>query len=173
MYLASKTLAEKAACEAAKEKEIDFISVIPTLVVGPFIMPSMPPSLITALALITGNEDHYFILKQCQYVHLDDLCNALIFLYENNKAEGRYICSSHDATIFELAEMLRKKYPEYNIPTKFKGIDENLKTVSFSSKKLKELGYEYEYSFKDMYEGAVETCRAKGLIPIPNANGKI
>ncbi|EOX91035.1 Dihydroflavonol-4-reductase, putative [Theobroma cacao] len=119
MYFASKTLAEKAAWGAAQENDIDFISVIPTLVVGPFIIPSMPPSLITALSLITRNEGHYSIIKQCQYVHLDDLCNALVFLYENPEAHGRYICSSHDATIFDLAEMLRQKYPGYDIPIQY------------------------------------------------------
>ncbi|MBO8589919.1 NAD-dependent epimerase/dehydratase family protein, partial [Staphylococcus aureus] len=54
MYFVSKSLAEKAAWDFAKENNIDLITVIPTLVVGPFIMPSMPPSMITALALITG-----------------------------------------------------------------------------------------------------------------------
>ncbi|KAE9467001.1 hypothetical protein C3L33_01095, partial [Rhododendron williamsianum] len=55
MYFVSKTLAEKAAWEAAKENNIDFISVIPVLVVGPFIMPTFPPSLVTALSPITGS----------------------------------------------------------------------------------------------------------------------
>jgi len=50
----SKTLAEQAAWKFAKENNLDFISIIPTLVVGPFIMQSMPPSLLTALSLITG-----------------------------------------------------------------------------------------------------------------------
>lgn len=54
MYFVSKTLAEKAAWKFAEENKLDFISIIPTLVVGPFLMPSMPPSLITALSLITG-----------------------------------------------------------------------------------------------------------------------
>ncbi|GLU13750.1 hypothetical protein SLE2022_303650 [Rubroshorea leprosula] len=93
MYFQPKTLP---AWEAAKENGIDFISVIPTLVVGPFIMPSTPPNLITAISLITGNEDHNAILKQCQYVHQDDLY---------------------------LAEMFQKKCPEY-IPTEFEGFDE-------------------------------------------------
>ncbi|KAF2310003.1 hypothetical protein GH714_006128 [Hevea brasiliensis] len=121
MYFVSKTLAEKAAWKFAEENNLDFISIIPTLVVGPFIMPSMPPSLITALSLITGNEAHYSIIKQGHYVHLDDLCISHIFLFEHPKAEGRYICNSHDATIHELAELLRQKYPEYNIPIKHGG----------------------------------------------------
>ncbi|KAJ4826564.1 hypothetical protein Tsubulata_044794 [Turnera subulata] len=168
MYFVSKTMAEQAAWQFAKENNIDLVTIIPTLVVGPFIMPSMPPSLITATSLITGNEAHYSIIKEGNYVHLDDLCQAHIFLYENPKAEGRYICSSYDANIFEVARLLAKMYPEYNIPTKFKDIDEEkLKLVSMSSKKLKDLGFQYKYSLEDMFAGAVETCRAKGLLPPP------
>ncbi|XP_062163931.1 bifunctional dihydroflavonol 4-reductase/flavanone 4-reductase-like [Alnus glutinosa] len=165
MYFVSKTLAEQAAWKFAKENGLDFITIIPPLVVGPFIMPSMPPSLITALSLITGNEAHYSIIKQGQFVHLDDLCIAHIFLYEHPKAEGRYICSAEDATIHDIAKLLREKYPEYNIPTKLKGIEEKLDIVSFSSKKVKELGFQFKYSLEDMFVGAVETCRAKGLLP--------
>lgn len=54
MYFVSKTLAEQAAWDFAEKNNIDFISIIPTLVNGPFIMPTMPPSMLTALALITS-----------------------------------------------------------------------------------------------------------------------
>nr|UXX62034.1 dihydroflavonol-4-reductase [Paeonia suffruticosa] len=167
MYFVSKILAEQAAWKFAKENSIDFISIIPTLVVGPFLMPSMPPSLVTALSPITGNEAHYSIIKQGQFVHLDDLCNAHIYLFKHPKVEGRYICSSHDATILSLAKMLREKYPEYNVPTEFKDVDESLKSVSFSSKKLMDSGFEFKYNLEDMFVGAIETCREKGLLPLP------
>ncbi|CAN6722234.1 unnamed protein product [Malus baccata var. baccata] len=167
MYFVSKTLAEQAAWKYAKENNIDFITIIPTLVIGPFLMPSMPPSLITGLSPITRTKSHYGIIKQGQYVHLDDVCRSHIYLYEHPKAEGRYICSSHDATIHDLVKMLREKYPAYNIPTKFEGIDDNLDTIHFSSKKLRDIGFEFKYSFEDMFVGAIDTCRAKGLIPIP------
>ncbi|KAH7524114.1 dihydroflavonol 4-reductase [Ziziphus jujuba] len=167
MYFVSKTLAEKAAWEFVKEHNLDFVSVIPPLVVGPFLMPSMPPSLITGLSPITGNEAHYSIIKQGQFVHLDDLCNAHIYVYENPKAEGRYLASQCDATIYDIAKLLKEKYPEYNVPTKFEGIDENIEIVHFSSKKLTDLGFEFKYNLEDMFTGAVETCRAKGLLPIP------
>lgn len=165
MYFVSKILAEKAAWEAAKENNIDFISIIPTLVVGPFINPTFPPSLITALSLILENEAHYSIIKQGQFVHLDDLCESHIFLYEDPRAEGRYICSSHDATIHQLAKMIKEKWPEYNVPNEFKGIDKELQVVSFSSKKLVGMGFEFKYSLEDMFRGAIETCREKGLLP--------
>lgn len=54
MYFVSKTLAEQEAWKFAKEHNLDLITIIPTLVVGPYLSSTMPPSLITALSLITG-----------------------------------------------------------------------------------------------------------------------
>ncbi|KAK4599807.1 hypothetical protein RGQ29_009736 [Quercus rubra] len=166
----------------AKENNLDFITIIPPLVVGSFLRPSMPPSLITAFSPITviiehvvqftWNEAHYSILKQTQFVHLDDLRNAHIFPYEHPKAEGRYICSGCDATIHDVAKLLREKFPEYNVPKKFKDVDENLEIISFSSKKIKELGFGFKYNLEDMYVGAVETCQGKGLLPPTSSSRK-
>ncbi|URD95354.1 Dihydroflavonol4-reductase [Musa troglodytarum] len=171
MYFVSKTLAEKAAWEFAKDNGIHLISIIPTLVVGPFITTTMPPSMITALSLITGNEAHYSILKQVQLVHLDDLCDTHIFLYEHPNAQGRYICSSHDATIYDLAKMFKERYPQYNIPQKFEGIDEDILRVHFSSKKLMELGYKFQYTMEDMFDEAIRSCCERKLIPFHTAEG--
>nr|ABP57077.1 dihydroflavonol 4-reductase [Coleus scutellarioides]ABP57078.1 dihydroflavonol 4-reductase [Coleus scutellarioides] len=165
MYFVSKILAEKAAMEAAKQDNINFISIIPPVVVGPFFMPTFPPSLITALSPITGNDAHYSIIKQGQFVHVDDLCEAHIFLFEHPKAEGRYICSSHDATIYDIADMLREKWPEYHIPTQFEGIDKDIPVVRFSSKKLVEMGFSFKYSLEDMFREAIDSCREKGFLP--------
>jgi bifunctional dihydroflavonol 4-reductase/flavanone 4-reductase len=49
---------------------------------------------------------------------------------------------------------------------RFKDIDEDLASVVFSSKKLLDLGFEFKYSLEEMFAGAVETCREKGLIPL-------
>nr|P14721.1 RecName: Full=Dihydroflavonol 4-reductase; Short=DFR; AltName: Full=Dihydrokaempferol 4-reductase; AltName: Full=Flavanone 4-reductase; Short=FNR [Antirrhinum majus]CAA33543.1 unnamed protein product [Antirrhinum majus] len=172
MYFVSKILAEKAGMEAAKENNIDFISIIPPLVVGPFIMPTFPPSLITALSPITGNEAHYSIIKQCQYVHLDDLCEGHIFLFEYPKAEGRYICSSHDATIYDIAKLITENWPEYHIPDEFEGIDKDIPVVSFSSKKMIGMGFIFKYTLEDMVRGAIDTCREKGMLPYSTKNNK-
>ncbi|PUZ55671.1 hypothetical protein GQ55_5G231200 [Panicum hallii var. hallii] len=171
MYFVSKSLAEKAAMAYAAEHGLDLISIIPTLVVGPFLSAAMPPSLATALALVTGNEPHYSILKQVQFVHLDDLCDAEIFLFEHPAAAGRYVCSSHDATIHGLAAMLRERYPEYRIPERFRGIDGELQPVHFSSKKLLDHGFAFRYTVEDMFDAAIRTCREKGLIPLSTAGG--
>ncbi|EXC19768.1 hypothetical protein L484_006343 [Morus notabilis] len=55
-------------------------------------------------------------------------------------------------------------------PTKsenrFKGFEENIENVEFSSRKLKELSFQYKYSLENMFVGAVQTCREKGLLPL-------
>lgn len=52
-------------------------------------------------------------------MHVEDLCNAHIYLFEHPEARGRYICSAHCFEITELARSLSNKYPEYNIPAKY------------------------------------------------------
>lgn len=48
---------------------------------------------------------------------------------------------------------------------RFDGVDEKLENVVFSSKKLRDLGFEFKYNLEDMYVEAIETCRKKGLLP--------
>ncbi|GLJ19187.1 hypothetical protein SUGI_0344570 [Cryptomeria japonica] len=165
MNFVSKTLAERAACEFAEKNNVDLITVVPTLVVGSFLTQTMPPSLVTALALLTRNEAHYKILRQVQLVPLYDLGVSLIFLYERPWTKGRYISSSHDVTIVQLAKILAQKYPEYNIPTEFKDADESLPVVPYSSKKLVDMGFQFKSTIDDMFDGAIQSCVEKGLLP--------
>ena len=50
-----------------------------------------------------------------------------------------------------------------------------MQKVSFSTKKLLDLGFKYKYTLEDIFVGAVETCREKGLLPLAHekklANG--
>lgn len=50
------------------------------------------------------------------FVHVDDVASAHIFLLENSKAQGRYICSAVEVTPDELFKFLSARYPEYRIP---------------------------------------------------------
>nr|GEX37390.1 dihydroflavonol 4-reductase [Tanacetum cinerariifolium] len=79
--------------------------------------------------------------------------------------EGRYICSSHDATIHQLAKMINEKWPEYQVPAKFEGIDDEIPTVSFSSKKLTGMGFKFKYDLEEMFGGAIQSCKERGLLP--------
>ena len=128
-------------------------------------------------------------------VHVHDLCRAKIFLAEEEAASGRYICSSLDTTLAELATFLAAKYPEYNVNTdrcvptsmetrqvpmlsiviceyiacmfviRFGGRPEKLR-VCISSAKLIGEGFEFRYKALDeIYDDVVNYGRSLGILP--------
>ncbi|KAJ0985886.1 hypothetical protein J5N97_004242 [Dioscorea zingiberensis] len=76
------------------------------------------------------------------------------------------ICYGDDATIFEHAKMIKKWFPEYDIPQEFEGIDQKIGLVHFSSKKILELGFKFRYSMEEMFDAGIQTCREMKLIPL-------
>lgn len=48
---------------------------------------------------------------------------------------------------------------------RFEGIDKNIPVVSFSSKKLEGMGFSFKYTLEEMFRGAIDSCREKGLLP--------
>ncbi|KAI3519236.1 hypothetical protein L1887_08263 [Cichorium endivia] len=69
--------------------------------------------------------------------------------------------------------MIKEKWPEYLIPTRFPGIDDELSVVSFSSKKLTDMGFKFKYDLEEMFKGAIDSCREKGLLPISTVKKKL
>lgn len=57
------------------------------------------------------------------------------------------------------------------IRCRFEGIDEDILRVHFSSKKLMELGYKFQYTMEDMFDEAIRSCCEKKLIPFHTAEG--
>ncbi|XP_057968159.1 vestitone reductase-like isoform X1 [Malania oleifera] len=164
-YMISKTLTERAALEFAEKHGLDLVTVIPSLIVGPFLCPRIPGSVYTSLSMILGNQDHYTYLISASMVHIDDVAAAHIFLFEHPHAKGRYNCSSHDITIHGLSEFLSTRYPEFKIPTAdyLKDID-GYRAKGLSSKKLMDSGFNFEYGLNEMYDGAIQCCKEKGFL---------
>ncbi|XWS32329.1 hypothetical protein CRYUN_Cryun23aG0150300 [Craigia yunnanensis] len=164
-YAVSKTLTEKAVVEFAAEHGLDLVTVIPPMVVGPFICPKMQGSVISALAPILGIKDRYSLLLNVAMVHTDDLSRALIFLLEHPEAKGRYNCSSDLVTIQKIVEILSANYPEFTLADSLAEIDhEGTKLPGLSSKKLMDLGFKFNCGVEDMYDGAIKCCKEKGFL---------
>ncbi|XP_038682489.1 vestitone reductase-like isoform X2 [Tripterygium wilfordii] len=164
-YYVSKTLAEKAAIDFAEEHGLDLVTVNPPFVSGPFICPQLPDSVQNTLAILFGKEDMYPGLCNTSMVHIDDVVRALIFLFENPDAKGRYNCSSVLITLQEMAEHFTAKYPEFKIPA-----IESLKEVKgltvpgLSSRKLLDSGFKFKYGLEEIYVGAIQCCKEKGYL---------
>ncbi|XP_011017535.1 PREDICTED: vestitone reductase-like [Populus euphratica] len=117
-YTASKTKTERAALEFAEQHGLDLVTLIPSLVLGPFNSPRIPASLYVGLAMILGNRNHYRFLTKSNMVHIDDVAMAHIFLLENSNAKGRYLCSSNEVSLNEMFEFLSARYPDLQIPAR-------------------------------------------------------
>eukprot|EP00249_Psilotum_nudum_P008633 c21417_g2_i4 orf=724-1641(+) len=176
-YAVSKTLAEQEAIEFAKENGIDLVSIVPSMVVGPFLTPEIPTSVVIALSLVTGEETYLPFLRRASYIHVDDLAMAHIFLYEHPAAQGRYICSYRDAWIGEVSAVLSRRHPKLQIFEESAG-PEQQRLYYFSSERLQKLGFGFTHTLEDMFDAAILCCTDRGLpllslsasLPSKNAN---
>lgn len=65
----------------------------------------------------TGSEKQIKFYANTNFVHVDDVVSAHIFLLENPKVKGRYICSAVDKNNDEVYQFVSARYPEYQIPS--------------------------------------------------------
>ncbi|KAM7466100.1 hypothetical protein LguiB_013662 [Lonicera macranthoides] len=164
-YYISKTLTERAALDFANEHGLDLVTIIPTYIHGPFICPQCPSSVRVSLAMIFGDLKLYELPVNTPYVHIDDAVSAHVFLFEYPNAKGRYICTATEISIDKLFEFLSARYPEYKIPLpNFLEENKGVKYSTLSSKKLLDTGFKYKYGLEEMFDGAIESCKQKGIL---------
>lgn len=51
-------------------------------------------------------------------VDVQDVIDAILLVYGNPEAEGRYICSSYSLLIQDLVKMLQNMFPDYKYPSR-------------------------------------------------------
>ncbi|KAM0937063.1 putative anthocyanidin reductase ((2R,3R)-flavan-3-ol-forming) [Dioscorea sansibarensis] len=183
-YIVAKTLAEKEALKFAKENQIGLITIIPTLIIGTPLNGELPSPVNLALCFFSGNKMQMDILNKMQMtsgsisaVHLEDTARAHIFLAENDKASGRYICNAVNTSAAELASFLNKQYPQYKV---FNDVVDSPgpAKLSLSSEKLIQAGFEFNYkSLEEIIDSVIEYGKSKGILsnrtpPATIENGK-
>ncbi|XAR58885.1 Cinnamoyl-CoA reductase [Bertholletia excelsa] len=153
-YSVSKTLAEKAAWEFAKEHGLDMVVVIPGTVMGPILPPTFNASMLMLLLLLQGCTESYEDVFMGS-VHVKDVALAHILLYENTSATGRHLCVEAISHYGDFAAKVAELYPEYKIPSPFfveKIIDSkhkrNLRLV-INILSLKKLNKSFRVKFED------------------------
>uniref|UniRef100_A0A803NX89 NAD-dependent epimerase/dehydratase domain-containing protein n=1 Tax=Cannabis sativa TaxID=3483 RepID=A0A803NX89_CANSA len=165
-YVAAKTKTEKAMFEFGEKFGLDIITLNPSLVLGPFICPTLPGSVAMGLTMILGDTYNiYKYLLRTNMVHIEDVVSAHIFLYENTSAKGRYICSSDELSLIGMSEFLSERYPNFQIPKKesLEGI-EGYKIIALSSKKLLDSGFKFKFGLAHMFDGAIQSCKERNIL---------
>ncbi|KAH9326903.1 hypothetical protein KI387_007081, partial [Taxus chinensis] len=173
-YFVSKTLAEQTAVSFAAEHNIDVVTIGPSAVGGPFITPYIPSSIQTLLSFLPGNEELLMSISRSimsafgtfPVVHINDVCNAHIFLMEQPAAQGRYLCSAHTLSVKEITEFLTNRYPELKITDKLQDIVDSPVTANtqFKSGKLTELGFSFKYGLEDIFDDCIRSYMKLGLL---------
>ncbi|KAB2074520.1 hypothetical protein ES319_A07G158500v1 [Gossypium barbadense] len=104
-YAITKTSIEKTVLEFAAHG-LDLVSIIPLMVLGPFICPKIHLPVRTALSPILESRKNNNLLLNLAMVHMDDLARTFIFLLEHPEAKRRYNCSSDTVTAPKMVEIL-------------------------------------------------------------------
>ncbi|CAN6440919.1 unnamed protein product [Victoria cruziana] len=93
-------------------------------------------------------------------VDVRDVAEALILVYENSEATGRYICNAHHIRARDLVEILISLYPQYNYPKQFTDVAHD---KHVSPKKLKGLGWRFR-PLEETLVDAIQCFCQRGLL---------
>ncbi|GJN39144.1 hypothetical protein PR202_gb28243 [Eleusine coracana subsp. coracana] len=173
IYILSKRLTEEAAFEFAREKGVHLVSLVIPTVAGPFLTPSVPTSIQLLLSPITGDPKLYSLLASVHsrfgclpLSHVQDVCDAHVFLMETPRAEGRYLCAGGSHSMAQIAHLLASHYRPFKPAEKrlSKDFDASCSSV-VSSKRLLDLGFKFAHGVGDIVKESVSQCVEHGFLP--------
>lgn len=161
-YPASKTLAEKAAWDFAKETGLDVVVINPGTVMGPILPPAINASMAMFLRLLQGGTEGYQN-NHMGCVHVKDVAEGHILLYETPSASGRHLCVEATNHWSEFAEMVAKLYPEYKIHRFTEVTQPGLLRVQSPPKKFVDLGLVFT-PMEQVIKDSVSSLKEKGFL---------
>lgn len=165
-YSLSKILAEKAAWDFAKHNNINLITVLPSWVVGSSLPRSLNETASYTLALLKGDSAKFSRYGRMAYVHIDDVARCHLLTYEDDTAEGRYLCTSSTLDDSELVAFLTKRYPflpNMPIPSSCSNCNDNPR-FEFNTSKAEKLGMKFK-GIEEMFDDFVQSLREHDYLP--------
>ncbi|XP_028795323.1 cinnamoyl-CoA reductase 1-like [Neltuma alba] len=158
-YTYAKTEAELQAVDFARNNGLSLVTICPGVVFGPILQASTVNT--SSLALLSSFKGLESVEnKQVWLVDVRDVADATLMIYEKTEAEGRYLCTAHGIMPNEVAEKLRRIYPNYAYPKSFVEVGDRIK---LSSEKLQKLGWRYR-PLEETLVDSVESFKAAGLL---------
>ncbi|XP_078435709.1 NAD(P)-binding Rossmann-fold superfamily protein [Wolffia australiana] len=161
-YPASKTLAEKAAWDFARESKINVVVINPGTVLGPVLPPQLNASMAMLVRLLQGCSEGYrdFFMGP---VHVKDVAAAHILVYESDSAKGRHLCVESISHWSDFASQVAHLYPDFKVPRFPEDTQPGLRRAKDPSKKLIDLGLHFA-STEEIIKDAVECLKLRGFI---------
>jgi nucleoside-diphosphate-sugar epimerase len=137
-YILSKRLAEEAAFAFARENGISLVSAILPTVAGPFLTPAVPTSVQLLLSPATGDPKLRALLASVHarfgcvpLAHVQDACDAHVFLMDAPAADGRYLCAGGSRQIAQIARLLSSHCAQFK-PAQRQATSQLISSYGFS-----------------------------------------
>lgn len=120
-YPYSKTMAEKLAWSMAEQQSRwDLLTIHPGFIMGPSLSKRTDSTSIDMMIqLVSGKFKSGVPAGKMSFVDVRDVAKAHILAGFTPSASGRHICSPHEKTFLELADVIRERYPEFPLPKKY------------------------------------------------------
>ncbi|WVZ94780.1 hypothetical protein U9M48_040638 [Paspalum notatum var. saurae] len=144
----------------AAKTGLDVITVCPALVIGPLMQSTVNTSAKVFLGYIKGGEHSISTRDQetvqngpKHLVDVRDVADALLLVYENPQASGRYLCNSTAIRVSDIVNILKTSYPSsYTYPQNFVEVEGS---YTYNTEKLRNLGWAsrpMEETLRDSFE---------------------
>ncbi|GAA0167713.1 hypothetical protein Leryth_017281 [Lithospermum erythrorhizon] len=161
-YPVSKTLAERAAWEFAEKNELDVVAINPATCLGELLQPGLNASCAVLQQLVNGSKDtqEYHWLG---VVHVKDVAEAQVLLFENPAAKGRHLCTNGIYQFSSFAEKVLQLYPEFHVHRFIGETQPGLVACKDAAKKLMDLGVVFT-PVEDSVRDTLSSLRAKGFL---------
>ncbi|KAK9095744.1 hypothetical protein Sjap_021241 [Stephania japonica] len=160
-YPVSKTLAEKAARDFAQKHDMDVVSINPSTCLGPLLQPVLNASSAVLQQLLLGSQDsqHYHWLGA---VHVRDVANAQVLLFETPQANGRYLCTNGIYQFRDFALTVSNLYPQFPVHRFTEETQPGMMACKDAAKRLIDLGLVFT-PIEEAIRDSVESLKAKGV----------
>ncbi|KAK1604370.1 hypothetical protein QYE76_028043 [Lolium multiflorum] len=175
VYILSKRLAEEAAFVFARENGIHLVSVVLPTVAGPFLTPAVPTSVQLLLSPVTRDPKLHALLASVHarfgcvpLAHVQDACDAHIFLMDAPAAEGRYLCAGGSRGMAQIARLLSSHYPPFKPAERASEEFDGSSPSVVSSKRLLDLGFRFQHDVEDIFRDTVAQCVDHGFLEQPD-----
>jgi nucleoside-diphosphate-sugar epimerase len=157
---AAKTVMEKAAMKFADDNGIRLSIVLPTLMLGPAVIPGHATrGFLSSLAdLVKGEPGRHAAVPNdsSSMIHLHDLANLFMAVYENPDARGRYFGVYDSWHWQDIYAVLHDLLPETPMPTELK--DAQVTPTSFDFARRDSLGVPVR-AIPEILRDTVEWCQ--------------
>ncbi|XP_073025578.1 LOW QUALITY PROTEIN: phenylacetaldehyde reductase [Primulina eburnea] len=161
-YPVSKTLAEKAAWDFAKENGLDVVAINPATCLGQLLQRGLNASCAVLQQLLQGSKDtqEYHWLGA---VHVQDVAKAQLLLFETPAASGRYLCTNGIYQFGDFANQVSKLFPDFPVHRFTGETQPGLVACKDAAKRLIDLGLVFT-PIEDAVRDTVTSLKEKGFL---------